>query len=235
MDVTMDQPSTLSNNNSKILRLILNNKMPVSNADSYCSSNTSVGSAPFNVENLVNNTNPSPTLSAQAWPPVSMMSESSFVASTAPVVCSGNNYTTSYNTNQSSAFLPLDSSASISNGQIVHYNQQHSTDSHSLMSDISFAMDVTVSQSDSYDLDNLNVFTTAQSTVTSPHSPLHTSHNSFISQDDHLRPVKQEMFNHDEDSLTGMLNIDLMDVNSVLTFLDQDHVIPSSSENSVIP
>ena len=236
MDVTVDQPSAISNNNSKILRLILNSKLVANGNEKYTNSNTSASrSSPFDIEKLINTT-PSPITATQVWPQATSQPEPSLIASTEPVSCHGNSFTTSFNTHQSSAFMPLNSSASITNGQIICYDRQQvdNHDSNSLMSDISFAMDMSVSHSDSYDLDNLSIYTTAQPTVISPHSPLSASHNSFISHNEHSKPVKQEFFTPDEDSLTGMLNIDLMDVNSVMTFLDQDHVTPVTSDSSTI-
>lgn len=265
MEITDEQPgcsivtsnpgnSTLhTGSGAQILRMILTgDKMPevsdqrygVASGNSIAlggidvvsgSNNSSTTTSTFDLDTFVSScSSPSSMMSTEAWPQGSVTTQPGLIASAEPVTV----FTTSCDALQSSAFLPLDSSVSISNGQITPLNQSlvHN-ETGSLLSDISFIMDMTQNQpSDSYDLDNLSVFTTAQPTVISHHSPLSASHNtcSFFPSSDEPKPVKQEVYNHDEDSLTGMLNIDIMDVSLLSTFLDQDHVPVTSNQNQSI-
>ena len=232
MEVADNRSTAAPGSGTKILRMMLDNKMPQTTANSFIVAENidSPTNNPFDLVSFVNTVNsPSPVMSTQLWPHGTATTEPDLVTKSEPVSCHGNIFTTSYNTQRSSAFLPLDSSASITNGQIVQFDQTiNSSETQCFISDISCAMD-TAAQPESYDLDNLSIYTTAQPTVISHHSPLSASHNSYISPSDQTKSVKPELFSSEEDSLTGMLSIDLMDVNSVLTFLDQDHAPATSS------
>lgn len=239
MDVADDYSTVVTGSGTKILRMMLDDKMPETSTNSFIvagSINSQARSSPFDIVSFLNTcSSPGPIMSTQLQPQGTATTEPGLRASGEPVSCHGNIFTTSFNTQQSSAFLPLDSSASITNGQIIRYDEPiDSSENQSLLSDISFAMDTTLSQPiESYDLNNLSVYTTAQPTVMSHNSPLSASH-SYIPHSDLPKTLKQEIYNTEEDSLTGMLNIDLMDVNSVLTFLDQDPLSSVSCHNQSI-
>ena len=222
---------------AKILRRMLSGeKTPETNSRRYLIAGGNASSTMtdhFDLDKFVcSSSSPSPVMTTELWPHINTTTEHDYMASSEPASI----FTTSYNSSPSSAFLPLDSNVSISNGQVMRYNQSLDlTENQNLLSDVS--MDTTLSQtSESYDLDNLSIYTTAQHTVISSQSLLSTNQNLFHTSGDQPKSLKQEIYNS-EDSLTGMLNtsIDLMDVGSLMTFLEQDQVPTMSTQSQRVP
>ena len=240
---TVDHQSSHGNNapegsSAKILRKMLSgDEVPETNSRRYLIADTIASptmTSHFDVDKFVSlsTTTQSPVTSADIWPQLNTTTEHDFMVTSDHTSV----FTTSYNANHSSTFLPLDSNVSISNGHVMPFGQSMDHSEHqSLTLDVS--MDTTMCQStESYDLDNLSIYTTAQPTVISSQSLLSTNQNTFLPPGDESKPQKQEIY-QEEDSLTGMLNsgLDLMDVGSILTFLDQDQnsLVSSQSQQRV--
>ena len=244
---TVDSQGSHGNNASegssaKILRRILSGeKAPeINNNRRYLIAGGNASSTmtnQFDVDKFVSlsTSTPSPVNSGELWPHINTTTQHDYMATSDQASV----FTTSYNSGLSSTFLPLNSNVSISNGHVMPFSQSLGHPEHQSLS-LDNSMDTTLCQtSESFDLDNLSIYTTAQPTVISSQSLLSTSHNTFLISDDQSKPLKQEMYNAEDDSLTGILSngLDLMDVGSILTYLDQDQstLMSSPSQQRVSP